>query len=89
MTLKAAIQQKWDGTPTTLAEAWSVLARPHCSACLACGSDMLVPIVRPPIDAYRVHCNHCGSEIPIAVMLNQEAWKTTANMKSEGRSGVI
>jgi hypothetical protein len=78
MTLKAAIQQKWDDTPVTLEQAKAVLARPACSACLACGSKLVLPISRPPIDAYRAHCNHCGSEIPIAVMLNREAWQVTA-----------
>jgi len=76
MTIQQAIQGKWDDVPTTKEEAEAALKRQPF--CLACGSQMLIPLVRPPIDAWRVHCNHCGSEIPIAVMLNNEAWRVTA-----------
>lgn len=78
MTVSDAIQQKWDNTPLTLAQAKVVLERSDCSACLACGSRMILPIYRPPIEAYLAHCNHCGSEIPLAVMLNRSAWQVTA-----------
>lgn len=43
--------------------------------CIACGSPLLLPIIRPPIEVWKVHCNACGSEIPIVVLLNPEAWK--------------
>jgi len=76
MTTQEAIRSKWNNVPTTKEEAESALKRQPC--CLACGSQMLIPLVRPPIKAWSVHCNHCGSEIPIAVMLNNEAWRVTA-----------
>ena len=87
MTIQQAIQSKWNDVPMTKEEAEAALKRQPC--CLACGSQMLLPLVRPPIDTvrrfsapsvhvWRAHCNHCGSEVPIAVMLNNEAWRVTA-----------
>ncbi len=79
MTKQQAIQNKWFGVPTSKSEADIFIStRPLC---LCCGSDLLVALVRPPIDAWRVHCNYCGSEVPIAVMLNNDAWRITAQIK--------
>ncbi len=76
MTTRQAIAQRWGGTPVTLEAAADALK--DYPACIACGSHLLVAIKRPPVDAFRAHCNHCGSEIPIAVMINREAWQVTA-----------
>ncbi len=81
MTYVTAIKSKWLDTPTIIEDAERALQR-H-PECVACGSTLLLPLLRPPIDAYRVHCNHCGSEIPMAVMLNREAWRITAQMAED------
>ena len=32
--------------------------------CIVCGSKLLLPIWRGHPDNKKIHCNHCGSEIP-------------------------
>ena len=63
---------KWRDTPLTKDEAESVLVD---KCCPICESNLLLPLLRPPKPDWLVHCNHCGSEMLIAVLLNQEAWK--------------
>lgn len=63
---------KWLNNPENVQECDAVLKG---KVCLVCGSPLLVPFFRPPINVYKAHCNHCASEIPITVMLNPEAWK--------------
>lgn len=63
---------KWRNVPTTKRQAERAV---EGKLCLVCGSPLLLPIIRPPIDVWKVHCNHCGTEMPIAVLLNRKAWK--------------
>lgn len=77
MTTKAAIQSQWDCVPVDVESATRFASTARC---VLCQSKLLVAIKRPPIDAFRVHCNHCGSEVPIAVMINRAAWTITARL---------
>lgn len=63
---------KWRSEPHNQHEAEMALIGKHC---IVCGSPMLLPIIRPPIDQWKVHCNHCATEMPIAVLINRKAWK--------------
>jgi len=63
---------KWKNAPKNKDEAKQIAFGKHC---LTCGSDMLVYFIRPPIDVWKVHCNHCATEMPIAVLINRQAWK--------------
>ena len=72
------MSQKWKGAPKSHLEAGVALTDRKCPMCR---SDMLLSIIRPPSETWRAHCNHCGSEFPIAVILNREAWRLTARIK--------
>lgn len=63
---------KWRGYPRNKHEAEMAIIGKYC---IVCGSPMLIPVVRPPIPDWKVHCNHCGTEMLIAVLLNRKAWK--------------
>lgn len=64
---------KWRDMPKNKDEADMALLGKRC---LVCGSSLLLATNRPPIDIWKVHCNHCATEMPIAVLLNREAWKS-------------
>lgn len=67
---------RWRNTPRCFEEAKDALE--NAGPCLACGARLLLPIVRPPVEIWKAHCNHCGSEVPLAVMLNREHWQKSA-----------
>lgn len=63
---------KWRNAPQDKHEADMAVIGKHC---IVCGSQSLLPIIRPPIPVWKVHCNHCATEMPIVVILNRKAWK--------------
>lgn len=63
---------KWRMSPEDKQEAEFLIAGRKC---LVCGSPLLLPIIRPPINVWKVHCNHCATEMPIVVLINRKAWK--------------
>jgi hypothetical protein len=65
-------QNKWRNMPKSKQEAELVVAGRRC---IVCNSPLLLPFIRPPIHVWKVHCNHCATEMPIVVLLNLEAWK--------------
>jgi hypothetical protein len=66
---------KWLNEPSDYSEAEkAVKGRP----CPLCAARMLISIIRYPLQNWRAHCNHCGSEFLIAVLLNRKAWKESA-----------
>ncbi len=77
MTLLQAIKSKFDGVPRDYDAALELL-KTRC--CALCGSRLLVAIHRHEL-VWNAHCNHCGSEVPFAVLLNQKAWRLTARIK--------
>jgi hypothetical protein len=63
---------KWKGNPHNGPEAEMALIGKHC---IVCGSTLLIPLVRAPIPDWKLHCNNCSTEMPIAVLLNRKKWK--------------
>lgn len=63
---------KWRGNPKDKHEADMAVIGKHC---IVCGYPVLIPIVRSPVPDWKYHCNHCGAEMLIAVLLNRKAWK--------------
>ncbi len=62
---------KWIGSSKTWSQAKMAVIGKHC---IACGSPALLAMLRIDTD-WLVHCNHCSTEMPIAVLLNRKAWK--------------
>lgn len=80
MNVNQAAADKWKNYPKTYAGAKAALSESGGCACVVCGRKHLVlPITRPPSDNWRVHCNHCGSEVPLAVVMNLKAWRVLAS----------
>jgi hypothetical protein len=75
-------KEKWANCPTDKFDADIALIGRHC---IACGSTMLLAIIQPPVNVWRVHCNHCAAEIPIVVLLNRGAWKRDAPVHGKKR----
>ena len=63
---------KWNGTPTDKHEAEMALIGKHC---IVCGAPMLLALIRPPRPEWLAHCNHCGTEMLIVVLLNRRVWR--------------
>jgi transcription elongation factor Elf1 len=63
----------WKGQPKTADEARIALSEETCPICNA---KMLVSIVRQPNTDWKAHCNCCGMEVTIAVILNRAEWQT-------------
>jgi len=66
------MSRKWANNPNSAHEADIAIQGKRC---IVCNSPLLIPFLRPPRPDFIIHCNHCGSEILAAVMLNREAWK--------------
>lgn len=79
MTRIQAVRSKWSGDPKGMMAAWNVTRGRQAKPCIVCGSKLVLPVLR--LGPWLVHCNHCGSEIPIAVMLNRQAWRITERIK--------
>jgi hypothetical protein len=62
---------KWRNAPEDIKQAEAAIVGLQCPMCY---SPLLLPIIRPPIPVWKVHCNHCATEIPIVVLLNRVAW---------------
>ncbi len=62
----------WIGSPKTFHQAKMAVIGKYC---IVCGCPALLAILRPPIPNWLVHCNHCSTEMPIAVLLNRKALK--------------
>lgn len=75
MTRERAIAKKFSCAPKSRDEADNWI-RIRALRCVACGSDMLLTILRRPMPDWRAHCNFCGSEYPVFVLLNRGAWQT-------------
>lgn len=54
-------------TTTPESEVRAVLTATHC---LVCDSDLLLPVMRS-VPVWKVHCNTCGSEVPLHVHLDR------------------
>jgi hypothetical protein len=78
MTVREATSRKWMGVPTSQAQAQEALLKPPCSKCAVCNSNMVIAILRPPMTDWRIHCNHCGSEVGFHVVLQRAAWRKIA-----------
>lgn len=63
---------KWMCLPDVKSEADKVLLGKRCPAC---NSPYLLPLKRLPVPDWKAHCNSCGSEFLIAVILNRDAWQ--------------
>lgn len=70
--MKTTTDPKWNGSPETSDEAAEAIKG---KLCIICGSNLLLELIRRPRPDWIAHCNHCGSEVMIAVMLNRVAWK--------------
>jgi hypothetical protein len=42
--------------------------------CVVCGSALILPIKRAPMPHWILHCNHCGSEVPMFVADDIARW---------------
>lgn len=71
------IEPKFRGAPESYPQA---KARLRGKGCPLCGSHLLLPIMSEPAIVWKAHCNHCGSEVPIVVLLNRDAWRKTAKL---------
>lgn len=70
--IRSITDAKWDNSPRNLLEANKAI---HGKECPVCGCPLLLlAITRKPFPDWRVHCDHCGSEMLIAVLINREAW---------------
>lgn len=78
MNLQQAIATKFDNVPETAEAAREAILAYPCKGCVVCGSRLVLSVVR--VVGVYVHCNHCGSEVPFAAVLNQEAWQITAKL---------
>lgn len=67
---------KWKGNPKDFDQAKTALIG---KCCIVCGSPLILAIIRPPIPEWKMHCNHCGTEMNIAVLLNRKAWKADSH----------
>ncbi len=76
MNENEAAATRFNGNPRTAGEIKTAL---HGARCPVCSSDLLIGVYRPPIPDCKAHCNHCGTELPIFVLLNQKAWRILAN----------
>lgn len=74
MTRAQAIRTKFNGAPEDINQA---IASVRGKKCPVCKSKLLGVIKR---HEYTAHCNHCGSQYLVFVLLNQEAWKVTAKI---------
>jgi hypothetical protein len=68
---RAKCDPKWRNAPEDIKQAEAAIVGLQCPMCY---SPLLLPINRPPIPVWKVHCNHCATEIPIVVLLNRVAW---------------
>lgn len=66
---------KWLNAPKSKSAADQAIKSKWCPIC---SSKLLLALVRPPLVDWRVHCNHCGMEVAIAVLINREAWTQIA-----------
>lgn len=63
----------WENNPTNKQEAEEAIKE---KTCFFCGSPLLIVFVRKPaLEHWKVHCNTCGTEIAIGVMLNANRWR--------------
>lgn len=62
---------KWRNAPQDIKQAEAAIVGLQCPMCY---STLLLPIIRPPANVWKVHCNHCATEIPIVVLINRVAW---------------
>lgn len=86
MTLQTALKTQWSGVPKDYQSALKAIQNAKCGRCVVCGSALVLPIIRPPIPQWRIHCNHCGSEIPFHAVLNREAWRKLVHSLERQRS---
>ena len=82
MTILETIRGKWNGAPKTLKAAEKLC---KAGSCIICNSRLLVAFRRYHDSPWIAHCNHCASQVPLAVMLNREAWKITAKITFNDR----